>query len=217
MTYQFRGHFRQLRILNAVESALFFIVLLLSHDLADGNISLKDVYQTAGPEGKSVEKRSFLSRLNCLLMSLPFHVYGQSSPQYISGCREAAGFDNYDAVEATGDSVPGDDSASYRGLVSSPRKKPQDATPENSIQRLQPYLFYPNTWCYRQKCSKNSDCCQRYNICSMNMCIPCLRSDPCRTMADCCKRYPYCKKSRFRAKQGEWSGQCVDKRQFFND
>ncbi|XP_013413359.1 uncharacterized protein LOC106175766 isoform X2 [Lingula anatina] len=192
MTYQFRGHFRQLRILNAVESALFFIVLLLSHDLADGNISLKDVYQTAGPEGKSVEKRS-------------------------SGCREAAGFDNYDAVEATGDSVPGDDSASYRGLVSSPRKKPQDATPENSIQRLQPYLFYPNTWCYRQKCSKNSDCCQRYNICSMNMCIPCLRSDPCRTMADCCKRYPYCKKSRFRAKQGEWSGQCVDKRQFFND
>jgi len=73
-----------------------------------------------------------------------------------------------------------------------------------------PWKNLPSRMCFRDPCTKDSDCCLKFNLCdrSARICVDCWHHSSCISEAQCCEKYPYCKRDPG-ASDHEPSGRCV--------
>jgi len=73
-----------------------------------------------------------------------------------------------------------------------------------------PWKLLPARMCFRDPCTRDSDCCQMFNLCdrSAKICTDCWNYSSCISEAQCCEKYPYCKRDPS-ASDSEPSGRCV--------
>ncbi|XP_067660843.1 uncharacterized protein [Haliotis asinina] len=91
-----------------------------------------------------------------------------------------------------------------RGRYSRPvQRSPMYGWRHRSSRPKMPWEYLPDTYCFRNRCRSNFDCCKKYNLCNpaAKLCYDCWYGHPCRRNEDCCAKYPTCNKHR---------GMCVD-------